>query len=312
MQSVNALAARIDTPHARGMAQFAQGLLLWTEGRRVRDAGIAVRAALDEFSRCSGAFWQRAVAAFTLLSCLEWTVDLAELARLSQELLDEATERDDRFGAMLTIDAATYARLMADDAAGAQQLLERHRTWLPSAVYTNFRYLWMLRSIETHCYAGKPEAGMIVAASEWPAYLRSALSASRVLRVVALFFIARCAVACYVKSGSRQDGGHARHWLRQLERDGDTLTPYISALHAALHAAAGRRGAAIAALERSSADFEARQSSLGLYAKRVVYELQGNREGSAQIDAWLRSQGVINPGRWVGNHFSIPIKSTEF
>ena len=97
VEQAHALAVRLDAPRAMGRAVMGRASVAFLNGR-FRDAILGFDDALATFrGRCTGVTWERSGTEFWTRLALYFTGDLAELGRRSQEHLEDAEARGDRY-----------------------------------------------------------------------------------------------------------------------------------------------------------------------------------------------------------------------
>src|SRR5262249_8375376 len=133
LEEADALARRIDHPHALGMVALARGAAEFTAGRWHTAPTLLEQAEQIFRDRCTGVAWERATAHVFRLWSLFYLGELAEMSRLSDLLLKEARQRGDLYAAAsLGTFTAPMARLADDDPDGARQLLDESLgQWCP-------------------------------------------------------------------------------------------------------------------------------------------------------------------------------------
>ncbi|HEY3354048.1 MAG TPA: hypothetical protein VGQ83_12420, partial [Polyangia bacterium] len=256
--------------------------------------------------RCTGASWEVASCGLWRVWSLFYVGDLVELERCVSLFLRDAEERGDLYAATnFRTGLATTAWLMRDDPAGAR---EEARTalarWSRQGYHTQH---WLGFSTEAMIalYEGDVAAARAHIAQQWPALRRSLLMRVQAVRVEALLFRARAALA------AARDPGAAPALLRAATRDARRVrrertrwtAPLADLVEAGVAACAGDRAQAVAHLEAAIRGFDAADMALYLIAARYrLGEVQGGEAGAAltrAARAWLEAQRVRNPARFV-------------
>ncbi len=304
LEEAQALARRLDHPHALGMARLAAGIHEFFIGRFPRSREFCEQAEGIFRDRCTGVMWELDTAhAFGLWS-LVYMGELAQLRRRFQVLYKEAQERGDRYDAAnLGTQIGSVVRLAAGDVAGARELLrEVMAHWTQEGF--NIQHLSGLYGrIYTDLYTGDAATAWERIPRMWSECRKSLLLRIQHIRIDVLQFSGRSALAVAAGAANpRPLLRAAEKYARRLERERmPWATAHARLIRAGVAAPRGDVGCAVRLLGEAAAAYDA--LSMGLFAaaaRRRQGELTGGADGRALVaaaDGWMRGQEIREPER---------------
>ncbi|XXX81277.1 AAA family ATPase [Sorangium sp. So ce134] len=301
------LARRIDDPHVLGHVDAFGAVLAFGIGdwRSARAHCERARATLRD--RCLGVTWELDSIEFIELWALYYEGELAELSRRVLLRLRDAEERGDRFTATnLRTSFVPLVRLAADQPAEARREGARAaREWSSGGFHLQHYNFEIFSEGQIGLYLGEAEAAYHRISKRWTALRVSMLTLFQQLRIEALHVRARCALG----AASAARGLARERWLWAAARDARRIgrararwsEGLAHLLAAGIAAVRGDRETAAQLACEAARGCEA--AHMGLYAaaaRRCLGALvQGDRGRRlvAEADAWMASQGVLNPPR---------------
>lgn len=304
IDAADALAQRIDHPHARGLVTLCRGIAGYMEGRWKEGREFSERAEAIFRNHCTGVAWELDTAHSFSNWSLFFLGEVAELTRRLPLLLQEARERGDLYAATnLGTFVGHLTWLAADDPAGAERdMHDVMALWSQHGFHVQHLTGVMGRT-QIALYRGDGLDAWRIITGEWSGLVKSLFLRVQTVRIFMYDLRARSAVAA---ARVATDPGPllraARRDVRRIEREGVAWSqPLAERLRAALAAARGREAEAIDQLGRAVAGFDA--TAMGLYAasaRRRQGQLLGGDQGRllvAQADSWMAQQQIDNPGR---------------
>jgi hypothetical protein len=303
VQAASAIARRIDHPHALGLAAWAAGASAYLEGRFRDGFELSDQALAIYRNRCTGVGWETASAqAFSLWS-LYYLGELGEMSRRLPALLKEARVRGDLYDATnLRTSHTNIWWLAADDPErAAGEALGAIRKWSPRDFHLQHYYvLHALAQHDLYCGSGTQALGRV--RENWSLMKRAFLFEVVTVKLEMLFLRARAEVAAAMERAPDRATllGAAVVDARRLAAAG---MPWSTALAQLL-----RAGIAAVAGETEIARAYYRDAAEGLLAAdmRLFAACADRRSGQLsrggtrlveQAEAWMRSQGIVNPPR---------------
>lgn len=291
-----------DDPYALGNAMLHAGTTACLLGRW-RDGAERSAAAERIFTeRCRGAFWELTTARRFRLVCRLYLGELRELRRQVPMLLAQAVERGD-------VQAATQLRtrlnlvwLAADDPAGARREIE---TAMAEWSHEQGTHSQNINAVQGHClsdlYEGRAELAWQRHEAHWEEIDKAEILSFEMLRIEALFFRGRMAVAA-AAAGVDAAWDEALTTVRSIDRRRlPCARPLAWILRGGLAAARGEMVSAVGHLGEAVAHCEAQEMRLhAAAARRMRGELLGGEEGRAEIaqaDGWMTRQLILRPDR---------------
>jgi serine/threonine protein kinase len=304
LDQTDAIAARVNNPHALGLAWGVRGIVMYLEGRWGRSVDLLDEADDIFRERCAGVPWERASVRSIALWNLWFLGDLREFARRTPVYLREAQERGDRYFATSLRSYLTNAYwLMLDNPDAA----ERHaadaiRRWSKAGFHLQHLFDLVARG-QIGLYRGDPEAAYYYLLERWPALDASLILNIQLSRIVVTHLHARLALA---RAERMEDPAHllrsAASCARELEAE---RMPWADPLAAMVRAGVafrqGDREGAVKLLGAAVEGFQAQEMALfEATARRRLGELMGEESGRALVlasNVWMDEQGVKNPER---------------
>ncbi len=302
-----ALAQRIDSPHARGMVELVRGLSSLLFGRW-KDAQTALDRAEDLFrNHCTGVAWERDTGSNFALRALLQLGQMDELKRRWTVLYQEARDRGDLYAATtLTSFYMTMIKLAGNETPGSEADLEAFLNRRGNGPF-NLQHVSAFDAlIHLDLYRGAIARAWARVDATWPEYSRSLLFRIQLIRIQMLEQRARIAVAIAEKSTEPealllQAGRDAQ----QLEREGQAWgVAHAHYIRAAIAACQEDPVRAADALTSASTLYD--QADMPLHAHLMRYrlgEVLTDAESRALREAAekaLQEQGIVSPPRWAG------------
>ena len=305
----DALAAAMDAPRARALADIGRAFVAFFQGRfRVAASGLAPTL---EFlrARCTDVQWEINEATFFHLLCLEFIGEIPAMRARAGPALDDAARRGDHHAEILLRTRTRYVLHLMDDAPErvADDVARLPRAWQRSS-FDIPQYYVVQGEVDIGTYLREPRRARVALAESARAYGRSLLERVDILDATMSLIRARSALC------AAADGGCAPAELRALRAE---------ALHFARRLARGRGAyqvawsvgirAGVAALDGDSrrtlellrtAEDAFLDADMPLYAEVVRLrrgEVLGGETGRdivAESTAALAARTVKNPARW--------------
>jgi hypothetical protein len=304
LEAADALAQRIDHPHALGMATMGRGVAAYFHGGW-KEARVVCDQAVDIFrERCTGVTWELDTSSAFAFWSLWFLGELAEMIRRFPILVKEAHERGDRLAeANYTTFGGPFVWLAADDPEGARQALTSVMgDWSKQDFHVQ-HFTTLSARAQIELYWGDGAAAWQHLNEQWPAMESSALLHVECVRIFMLHLRARCALAAAAQSADPQP------LLRLAEKDARRLErekpPWCRSMPMLIRAAlawrAGDKACATSLLADAAADADAADMKLfAAAARRTQGLLTGNEAGDAlvsQADDFMRGEKIQNPIR---------------
>jgi tetratricopeptide (TPR) repeat protein len=302
LAAAEALAARIDQPHASGMVRMSRGVAAYFHGDFAGCRAECEHAERIFRDRCRGASRELETCNAFAFWTLYFRGEYADLTRRFSTLISEIRLRGARLAeADLTTFGGPFVWLAADDPDGAARAVSSVMGEWSRQDFQVQHFTTLTAEAQIDLYRGDGRAAWERVTSHWAGVADAMLLHVEIVRIYMLHLRARCALAAV---GSGLD---PELLLKSAARDARRLArerpPYARALartiHAALAAARGERDAAVGLLG-SAADELDRLSwgSFGTGARRRYGELLGGAAGRRvvqDVDDYLAGQGVKRP-----------------
>lgn len=298
------LAARIDHPHAIGLAAMATGMSENLVGHWSRGVQ-SLEHAIQLFSeRCTGVAWERNTSEHMRLWALAYLGDFSKMRARVFELERNARERTDRYAlSLVTTGLPNLAWLAAGDASGANEALAEGIARWSHRGYHLQHYNHLLGETHLYLYRGRAELAHRRLTSQWRQLERSLLLKVQQIRIEALHLAGRVALAgADVAKGTERERRieRAERLAKRIERE---EMPWGMPLGVLLLAgAAERRGQteeAITLYSEASAKLQAVEMNAFAKAARAREgRLLGGALGERRTQdamAWFTSVGVRAP-----------------
>jgi serine/threonine protein kinase len=305
VEVANAIATRLDQPHALGLAKWAAGTSAYLEGRW-RDGYELNELALAIYrDRCTGVAWEAASAqAFSLWS-LHYLGELAEIGKRVPELIKQARDRGDLYDSTnLRTSHTNFIWLAADDPGrAAAEVRDAIEEWSPKGFHLQHYYeLHALAQCEL--YMGRGAAAYERVRARWTQMRRAFLFEVFAVRLEMLFLRARAALATAKERAAERSALLAvAHADARKLADANMLwsSAFADLVRAGIAAAEGQAGIAYAQYGKAADAFDLAQMRLhGACARRRQGQLLQDSAGGAmveQAEGWMRDQNIVNPAR---------------
>jgi hypothetical protein len=309
LAAAEALASRLDQPHATAMVLMSRGVAAYFQGdfsecQRSSEAAIALLR-----DRCTGVTWELETCAAFAFWPLYFRGEYGALARAFRPLIAEVQQRGARLAeADLTTFGGPFVWLAADDPDGAEREVRRVMEAWSRQDFQVQHFTTLTAQAQISLYAGDGRRAWQQVTAEWPGLVNAMLLHVEIVRIYMLHLRARCALAAAANGGDRDT------LLRAAERDVRRLRrerpPYACALADTIEAALlVQRGRAADAIGRLGHAIEALQTlgwgCVGTAARRQYGVLLGGPEGARivdTVDEYLAGQQVKRPDRLSAVH----------
>jgi len=304
LEAADALAGRIDNPHALGMATMGRGVAAyfhgaWKEARAVCDQ------ATDIFrNRCTGVTWELDTASAFAFWSLWFQGELAELIRRFPILVKEAHERGDRLAeANYTTFGGPFVWLAADQPDGAREALANAMgDWSKQEFHVQ-HFTTLTARTQIELYRGNGPAALQHMNEQWPGMAGSMLLHVECVRIFLVHLRARCALAAAATSKDPaqllRQVAKAAHGLEKEKPPWSRPLPQI--LRAALAFRQGDKTRAANLLGAAAAALDGADMKLfAAAARRRQGQLLGGENGRTLLtlaDTFMTSQKIQNPER---------------
>jgi serine/threonine protein kinase len=304
LQAAEALAERLNHPHAQGLVTLAAGITAYMEGRWHSGLELSDRAEAIFRERCTGVAWELDTAHSFSLWSLFFLGEVAEITHRLPALLQEARERGDLYAATnLGTFVGHVTWLAADDPEGAQRDLGAvMECWSRQGFHVQ-HLTGLMGQLQIDLYRGAGTAAWERITGAWPALARSLFLRVQVVRIFMWHLRARSALAAAGQAPRPEPLWRAAVAdARRIERERMSWAePLAQLIRAGVAARRGDRAAALVLLREGEAG--CRAADMGLFAAAAGYRygrlLEGNGVGAgiAQARGWMEAQGIRNPAR---------------
>jgi hypothetical protein len=257
-------------------------------------------------NECVGMTWELSTVRLYQLFALSYLGRIAEMARRVSEHLAEAVDRGNLYAAAsLRLGLLNSAWLVSDDLEGAQRVAtEALQHWSHQGFQAQHWFELTART-QIALYAGHGQAAYSHMTERWPALKSSLIMRVQIVRIEALTYLSRCALAASLdKTAPREDLlRQTEKHARLLERERTPVSaPLALLLRAGISAVRGDPAAAMTLLDRAAGESEAADMALlATVARWRRGELLGGDEGASSVreaDCWMTEQGIRNPARF--------------
>jgi energy-coupling factor transporter ATP-binding protein EcfA2 len=295
------IATRINEPHARGVAAFAEALANYQCGRWQLGLDGFEEAAQILREHCTGFAFEIASALRFALDSLFNLGELGEICRRVPQYLHEAERRGDLYGATdMRTGLPNAAWLAADQPEVARQECSRGREYWSQLDFYLQHYYDLLAQTHIDLYLGDGEAAYRRIAEGWPKLEGSMLLRVQAVRAEALFLRGRAVLAHAQGSGDRDSLRELAHVSARLDRQHMPGAHALSNLLAAGSARlAGNDERAAGLLAQAESRFQTASMALcASAARRRRGELLGGSAGArliADADRWMAGQTIKKP-----------------
>ena len=278
----------------------------WKEAtERLAEAAIAFR------ERCAGQAFALDSINFYLLAALVQLGEMKELGRRIPALLEEATERGDRYAlTQLRSGVLSMAWLARGDPEGARREADDAiRQWSKQGTHLP-HFLDVLAQAQIDLYEGRPRAAYARVCDKWEALQKAFLLRVQFIRIRMVELRGRAALAV-----AAAGAGDVETHLREVERCAAEIAaegtrwgaPLATLLRAGASAVRGETDPAKRQLASAEDGFASERMGLQVavcrwrLAERI--DAEGKQERAALLRAaattWMQEQGVVEPERLV-------------
>lgn len=297
-----ALAARANNAHARGLAIWARGLSSYLMGRWRDAAENCERAAEILRDQCTGATWELTIANRFMLTSLLYLGEMVEISRRVPQLLSAALEQGNLFAATDLRTRLNIIWLAADDPVRARdEVISAMITW-PRKGFHLQHYSSLVALAQIEMYTGDYEVAWKHIEGQIKALEKSMLLRIQGLRIDALHIRARLALASATGDDRERHLRLAARLAAQIESEEMAYAnPFATLIRAGIALRRGDDQRAVSLLEKAATDFDA--AHMRLYAavsRQRLGEVIGGDRGrqlTAQSEEWMTKQEIKNPAR---------------
>jgi eukaryotic-like serine/threonine-protein kinase len=313
LRKANQLGSRLEDPYVLGVSAMMGAVCNQLTGRWKLALELARRAESLFRDKCTGtAGWELATTRVFILGALLWLGKWAEHRRLCTDFIRDARERGDLYAAteLCLVGFESNGMLLADDAAEAVAVIDQALANWPARGMDLPRTYGLVLSAEILLYKGEGLAAFESVQKHWKRidHWSSPLGRVQYVRVFALGLRGRAALGAAVelrRAGKPEWAAYvdiAEGCADRIERERTGWGQAVSAvLRSGVHATRGRREAAITALEVAESAAEYSDMNMCAAAVRIRRgQISGDDRGRrliAEGEAFMRSQGVVNPER---------------
>jgi hypothetical protein len=302
--AAEALAQRLNHPHALGLVALAHGITAYMEGRWRSGLEMSDRAEAIFRQGCTGVAWELDTAHSFSLWSLFFLGEVAEITRRLPALLQEARERGDLYAATnLGTFVGHLTWLAADDPEGAERDLgEVMERWSRQGFHVQ-HLTGLMGQLQIDLYRGAGTAAWERITAAWPALAGSLFLRVQVVRIFMWNLRARSALAAAATAARPERLRRAAlRDARRIERERMAWArPLAQLLRAGVAVGRGDREGALTLLGAAEAGFRAADMSLFAAAAGHRYgQLLGGDGGRARVDEAvhrMKALGIRNPDR---------------
>ena len=302
LQAAEALARKVDDPHAMGLVTFTEGMSAYLVGQWKKAARLCDEASEILRDRCTGAVWELSSAQRITLSALMLMGELGEISRRLPGLLAAAKEQGNLYAATDLRTRLNLVWLADDNPDGArEEVIAALLEWSQGGFHVqHYNSLQALTQIEL--YTGDGVVAWKHITGQWETIRKSMLLRIQILRVEALFLQGRAALAAARERRDDYFVKMAEHFASRLARERMHWTrPLVLLLRAGIAGLRDDRREASARLSQAAEGFDAADMKLyAAAARRHLGGLMGDAQGREMIkrsDAWMKGQMIKNPAR---------------
>lgn len=307
LDEVGTLAARIDQPHALGVADMAGGAARVYRGEFDAARPRLARAESILRTQCTNVAWELSMTRTFQALSLEYSGDYDQLRAVTELALRDAAARDDlHTEIMFRVSYLPRCRLASGDLERAESELEGCRERWPGQLReVTFGYAWLLSQGQIDRYAGRGPEAWQKTESVRRRIQRSLMLTKQPFRIFVAQDEAANALAC-----AHADPGDRDRWIaratkniRILRREkGARWAHALAALFEGIaEVAQGRHAQAADRLADAEQRFDARDMVVyAAVARRLRGEVEGGEQGRRQVeeaDAVLTKHGIRDPAR---------------
>jgi hypothetical protein len=295
------IADRINEPHARGVAAFADALAHYQCGRWQRGLDGFEETAQILREHCTGFAFEIASALRFALDALFNLGELGEVCRRVPQYLHEAERRGDLYGATdMRTGLPNAAWLVVDQPEVAREECARGREYWSQHDFYLQHYYELLAQTHIDLYVGDGEEAYRRMSEGWPKLEGSMLLRIQVIRAEAMFLRGRAVLARAHARGDRDSTRELDQLSLRLDRQNmpgaHALSNLLSAGGARLR---GDEERAAGLLAQAESRFQTASMALcAAAARRRRGELVGGSAGARLVsgaDRWMTGQTIKNP-----------------
>lgn len=301
------LATEANNHHAIGFATSMRGVVSWFTGEwndcyeRNRDAATIYR------DKCSGVAWELTTANTFVLSALVFLGRWREHALTLPDLVQQAEQRGDRYGAVsLPLLAYAYVDdLAADKPAQARTMIREALSAWPDEEFHLQHCDALIGQVETFLYEGDARSACDLLDREGERLKRSNLLQMQLYRILTTALDARAALALAVSgqcsaAQTARMMERARRGARRLSQKRPAwAAAFGNLLGAGISSAEKRPRDAMRSLQAASELFEATRMEHYLAVTRLrMSQLQPDCDlAKSESTRWMNEQGITNSSR---------------
>ncbi|HYX28857.1 MAG TPA: hypothetical protein VE863_09830, partial [Pyrinomonadaceae bacterium] len=302
LAKTEALAARADNPHAKGLAIWARGLSSYLMGEWRAAAEYCERAAEILRDQCTGTTWEVTIANRFNLSALLFLGEVVEVSRRVPQMISVALEQGNLFAATDLRTRLNLVWLAADDPTRAREEVIAAMTTWPRGGFHLQHYSSLVALAQIEMYTGDYEVARKHVETQVKPLEKSMLLRIQGLRIDALHIRARLALAGATGYQRERQLRLAEKLAAKIEREEMAYAnPFATLIRAGVARGRGDGAFAISLLEKASTDFDAAHMRLyGAAARHRLGEMIGGDRGRklvAQSEEWMTKQQIKNPAK---------------
>ncbi len=298
------LAARFpDEPLPQAWSLSGAGVAAFLEGRWKDSLDVFTEANVIFRERCAGQAWAIDQANFYSLGSMVHLGELKELGRRIPTLLEEATQRGDRYAmTQLRTGVLSIAWLARGDAAVARREADDAIThWSTQGTHLP-HFLDVLAQAQIDLYEGHPRAAYARVCDKWDALSKAFLLRVQFIRIKMLELRGRAALAVGAASDSMEHLREADRCATDIESEGTRWSaPLAKVLRAGVVAARGDRRHAADLLMAAESEFLGERMALHVAIARWRRSQIAAEEESKLIRAaavtWMQEQSIVDMER---------------
>ncbi|HKG23911.1 MAG TPA: hypothetical protein VKC34_18555, partial [Blastocatellia bacterium] len=302
LKAAEALARKVDDPHAMGLVTFTEGMSAYLLGEWKKAARLCDQASEILRDRCTGAVWELSSAQRITLAAFMLMGELGEISRRLPGLLAAAKEQGNLYAATDLRTRLNIMWLAADDPDGArEEVIAALLEWSQGGFHVqHYNSLQALTQIEL--YTGDGVVAWKHITGQWETIRKSMLLRIQILRVEALYLQGRSALAAAREQRDDNFLKMAEHFAGRLARERMHWTrPFVSLLRAGMSGVREDHGRASTLLLEAAEGFDAADMKLYAAASRrqlgLILGGDRGRELILRSDLWMKSQMIKNPAR---------------
>lgn len=312
-QSVSlALAESHNDPKLTGYAYMTAGIAAMLQGRWNASVNFLERARTIYTEQCVGVTAELHQVNHHLLSAFFVQGNFLELEKRHPMLLRDAEERGDLLAeANLKTGYSLFHHLAKDDPASAQKQMQRALQIWSSKEFHSQHWQAMILQGAIHLYTGNARAAWRILIQQWHPLRASRLMDVQYVRISCLEHRARTALA-YARTCSVNSMDYrvalkvAKTSTKVIQKEkvdyGQATVLKLKGITAAI---SGRHREACDWLLKAEIKYEAMQMPLHVNVVRWCRGRLMEQLGVAlvkQSEEWMRSQGIVHPGRYATAH----------